>query len=241
MISAATTPTAVAGPILKPSADLDDLTAGRDLQARDVDRANELQERLAGGGRQLVGRLVVVDRRERRHPVQRDLGGSTEAVRTDDAGDVRKSRHVGEERDDRSPYSRRINRAVRDMEDDRVGVTTLSGELVREQIMSPLRLRAREAEDADVVRPDDACDDRYENGHADPRDDNRTTVSHAPASERTHPYPQTSTAAVASGARQPWLRNEPRPTPGGAGMVRDEPCSEVRTSPIECRPDRASG
>ena len=65
MISAAITPTAVAGPTLKPSALLDDLTARGDLQPRHVHAVDLVEHRLAGVVREQVGGLVVVDRRER--------------------------------------------------------------------------------------------------------------------------------------------------------------------------------
>ena len=51
----------------------DHLTACSNPQARRVHRMNLVQHGLAGVVREQVGALVVVDRREGRHPVRRDL------------------------------------------------------------------------------------------------------------------------------------------------------------------------
>ena len=55
---------------------LDHLTARGDLQAGHVHRLHLVEQRLAGAVRQQVRGLVVVDGRERRHPILRDLDRS---------------------------------------------------------------------------------------------------------------------------------------------------------------------
>ena len=171
---------------------LDDLPAGRDLQAGNADTVDQLQQRLARGRRQLVRGPVVVDRRKRRHAVPRDLHGSARAVRADDSRDVRERAHARQHRRDRGAHGRRVDRSPRDVEDDRVRVAALRRELLRKQIVGPLGVRSRKAVDGDVVRPDHVGDDRRADRDDHPRDDDTSAVSHAPAGQTAHPPDEAS-------------------------------------------------
>ena len=81
MTSAAITPTVGGRTDAEALGVLDDLTARGDLETRHVHRLDRVEQRLAGVVRQQVGGLVVVDRRERRHPVGGDLDGSARRCR----------------------------------------------------------------------------------------------------------------------------------------------------------------
>ena len=152
---------------------LDHLPARRDLQAGDVHRLHLGEQRLAGVGREQVRALVVVDGRERRHSIGRDLHRSSRPVRADDPGDVRQRADACEQWLDRAAHGRRVDRAVRDVEDDRVGVAALRLELALQQVARPLRLGAGQAEHGDVVRPNRLREHRRQDRDGDPHEHDR--------------------------------------------------------------------
>ena len=165
---------------------LDHLPARGDLQARHVHRADLIEHGLAGVVRHEVGRLVVVDRRERGLPVARDLDRPVRAVGTPDRDDVRVAGHLSEQLRHRRANLRVVDGAVRVVEHDRVDVAALRGEFLLEQVERPLGLRSGQAEVSGVIAPGSARDGGRDDRHDNPRHEHATAMSDAPACDFQH-------------------------------------------------------
>ena len=191
----------------EPLSVLDHLTARRHLKTGHVNGRHLRQQRLARRVRQHVRGLVVVDRRERRHPVRRNLNRAPRAIGADDPRDMRQRADPRQQRRDRRPHRWRVDRPTRNMKHDRVGIAALSLEIPLEQVKRPLRLGARQTERGHVSRPHGMRHHGRENRQRHPRNHHAPTMGYTPAGNATHRY-------LPSEQQRETSSNAPLPIPG---------------------------
>ena len=83
---------------------------------------------------------------------------------------------------------RRIDRSLRDMNDDRVDIAALGPKLPLEQVNRSLRLGPGQTEHGHVIRPDGLSNNGRQDRDSHPRHHNPATMSDTPASEAQHRY-----------------------------------------------------
>ena len=93
-----------------------------------------------------------------------------------------------QQRRDRRAHGGRVERSLRRVEDERVGIAALSRELLLEQINHLLGLGPGQAEHGHVIRPDGMGHDRRQDRYGHPRHDDTAAMSDAPAGETKHDY-----------------------------------------------------